>query len=231
MTSAPRIGFDRYIARQWATTALKIRARQAQPEDLQALLDAAGLGVAAHKKTRTVLNRLWLEPRTELAAYADRGVAIFKARPDVPPTALHWGMALATYPFFGKVVELIGRLTALQGDCVRETYGEREGTTRMTNMVIQSLASWGGVERIDQGKRIVRIDPVWIEDEWLSTWLVEAVLRYTGKSLAIANLSSKSVLFPFRLTQALDWAVSNNEHMRVRTEGSGHWLVALRDAP
>jgi hypothetical protein len=45
----------------------------------------------------------------------------------------------------------VGRLSAIQGDCasaevhrrMSETYGEREGTRRMTNMVIQSQASWG----------------------------------------------------------------------------------------
>ena len=53
------------------------------------------------------------------------------------------------------VAELVGRLSAIQGDCasaevhrrMSETYGEREGTRRMTNMVIQSQASWGSVTR------------------------------------------------------------------------------------
>jgi hypothetical protein len=60
-------------------------------------------------------------------------------------------MAIAAYPFFGKVAELIGRLTAIQGDCataeihrrMAETYGEREGTHRAANRVIQTQASWG----------------------------------------------------------------------------------------
>jgi hypothetical protein len=125
------------------------------------------LGVEAKKKTRTVLNRLWLEPRAELVDYADRGVAIYKTQPDIPIAALCWGMAVATYPFFGKVAELVGRLSAIQGDCasaevhrrMSETYGEREGTRRMTNMVIQSQASWGAVERVEKGKRVIRLAP------------------------------------------------------------------------
>lgn len=52
---------------------------------------------------KAVLNRLWLEPRAELVDYADRGAAIFKAHADVPVAALHWGMAVATYPFFVSV--------------------------------------------------------------------------------------------------------------------------------
>jgi hypothetical protein len=61
-------------------------------------------------------------------------------------------MAIATYPFFGKVAELVGTtVTPLQGDCaaaevhrrMSELYGEREGTYRMTNMVLQSQCQLG----------------------------------------------------------------------------------------
>ena len=157
-SSAPKIGFDRFIQLDWAAAALNVRAGVAGLDDLNALLDAAELGVEAKKKTRTVLNRLWLEPRAELVDYADRGVAIYKTQPDIPVSALCWGMSTATYPFFGKVAELVGRLSAIQGDCasaevhrrMSETYGEREGTRRMTNMVIQSQASWGAVERVEK---------------------------------------------------------------------------------
>jgi hypothetical protein len=166
-SSAPKIGFDRFIQLDWAAAALNVRAGVAGLDDLNALLDAAELGVEAKKKTRTVLNRLWLEPRAELVDYADRGVAIHKTQPDIPVAALCWGMSVATYPFFGKVAELVGRLSAIQGDCasaevhrrMSETYGEREGTRRMTNMVIQSQASWGAVERVEKGKRVIRLPP------------------------------------------------------------------------
>lgn len=137
----------------------------------------------AKKKTRTVLNQLWLEPRAELVEYADRGVAIHQTQPDTPISALCWGMSVATYPFFGKVAELVGRLSAIQGDCasaevhrrMSETYGERKGTRRMTNMVIQSQASWGTVERVEKGKRV------------------------TGKPISVPSLQSLPVLFPYRL--------------------------------
>lgn len=234
-SSAPQIGFDRFIQLDWAATALNVRAGTAGLDDLNALLDAAGLGVEAKKKTRTVLNRLWLEPRDELVDYADRGVAIHKTRSDIPIASLCWGMAVATYPFFGKVAELIGRLSAIQGDCasaevhrrMSEVYGEREGTRRMTNMVIQSQASWGAVDRVEKGKRVIRLAPTAIDNDELTAWLIEGAVRYVGKPVSMPSLQSLPVLFPFALTRPLAYVVSNSPNLALRSEGPSNQFVSL----
>jgi len=49
-SSAPKIGFDRFIQLDWAAAALNVRAGVAGLDDLNALLDAAELGVEAKKK-------------------------------------------------------------------------------------------------------------------------------------------------------------------------------------
>lgn len=236
--SVPQIGFDRFIPLEWAAAALRVRAGLGTLDEFSALLDAAGLGVAARKKTRTVLNRLWLEPRPELAEFADRGVAIFKADPSVPIAALTWGMAIATYPFFGKVSELVGRLSALQGDCasaevhrrMSEAYGEREGTYRMTNMVLQSQASWGAIERIEKGKRLVRLDSIVVSDEQAVAWLIEAALRYVGKPVSVPSLSSLAVIYPFILDQPLGYVASKSPQLELKSQGAGNQCVCLRTA-
>ncbi|AGX87601.1 hypothetical protein [Candidatus Symbiobacter mobilis] len=145
-------------------------------------------------------------------------------------------MSVATYPFFGKVAELVGRLTAIQGDCasaevhrrMSETYGEREGTRRTTNMVIQSLASWGIVERVAKGKRIIRLAPTGIDNDELTAWLIEAAVRYVGKPVSIPSLQSLPVLFPFTLTRHLAYVVSNSANLSLRSEGPSNQFVALR---
>lgn len=235
-SSAPQIGFDRFIQLDWATVALNVRAGMVGLDDLNALLDAAGLGVEAKKKTRTVLNRLWLEPRSELVDYANRGVAIYKEQQDIPVSALCWGMAVATYPFFGKVAELVGRLSAIQGDCasaevhrrMSETYGEREGTRRMTNMVIQSEASWGVVERVENGKRVIRLDPTMVNNDELTAWLIEAAVRYAGKPISVPSLQSLPVMFPFTFTRPLAYVISNSPSLTLRSEGPSNRFAALR---
>ena len=234
--TAPQIGFDRFIQLDWVTAALKVRAGVASLDELNALLDAAGLGLAARKKTRTVLNRLWLEPRADLVDFANRGAEIFKANPGVPIAALSWGMAIASYPFFGKVAELLGRLSALQGDCssadvhrrMSEIYGEREGIYRMTNMVLQSQAGWGAMERVEKGKRLIRKAAITVTNDRAVAWLMEAALRYSRKAVPVATLQSMAVLFPFLLDQPLGYVASNSPMLEVRSEGPSNQFVALR---
>lgn len=235
-TSAPKIGFDRFIQLDWVATALDVRAGNAQLGDLNELLDEAELSIEAKKKTRTVLNRLWLGPRHELVDFADRGIAIHTAEPELPTAALSWGMAVATYAFFGKVAELVGRLSAIQGDCasaevhrrMSEVYGEREGTRRMTNMVIQSQGSWGALERREKGKRVVRLAPTVIESDELTAWLIEAAVRYIGKPIPVQSLQSLPVLFPFKLTRPLAFVVSTCPNLVLRSEGPSSQSVALQ---
>lgn len=237
-STVPQIGFDRFIQLDWVACALKVRANLLSIDELNGLLDAAGLGVAARKKTRTVLNRLWLEPRPELVDFADRGARLFRDQLDISASVLSWGMAIATYPFFGKVAELMGRLSALQGDCtsaelhrrMSEIYGEREGTYRMTNMVLQSQASWGAMERVDKGKRLIRCAPTILTNDHLVAWLVEAVLRYAGKAMSISALQSMPVIYPFALERPIAYVASNSPPLELRSEGSASQFVALRES-
>ena len=234
---APQIGFDRFIRLDWVAAALKVRAGLANLDELNELLDAAGLGLVARKKTRTVLNRLWLEQRVDLVDFANRGAEIFKANPGVPIPALSWGMAIATYPFFGKVAELMGRLSALQGDCssaevhrrMSETYGEREGIYRMTNMVLQSQANWGTIERVEKGKRLIRKSAITVANDQAVVWLMAAALRYSGKAVPVTTLQSMAVLYPFLLDQPLGYLASNSPMLEVRSEGTSNQFVALRN--
>jgi hypothetical protein len=234
-TSVPQTGFDRFVPLEWSACALRVRSSAEAPEALEAMMDAAGLGAPSKKKSRSVLKGLWLEPRSDLIALADRGVAIHKEAGDAAVPALSWGMAIAAYPFFGKVAELIGRLTAIQGDCaaaeihrrMAETYGEREGTHRAANRVIQTQASWGAIERVDRDRRLIRQPRQTIVDDTLIAWLIEAAVRYAGKGISVPTLQSSGVLFPFLLDRPLALIVSRSPGLELHSEGPRAQLVML----
>lgn len=231
----PQIGFDRFIQLDWAESALKIRAGTANLQELIDVLDANHPGAAAKQKTRTVLNRLWLEPRLGLVDLADRAVGIYLEAPSAPVAALTWGMAIATYPFFGNVAQIVGRLTALQGDCasaevhrrMAETYGEREGTRRMTNMVLQSQASWGAIERVENGKRIQRRTTIALHGSEVAAWLVEASLRFSGRALTVASLDSSPIIYPFGLGGSISYLLSKSDKLELRADSGGNQIVEL----
>jgi hypothetical protein len=231
----PQIGFDRYIQLDWARSALRVRAGLETLEELADLIDASHTGTPAKKKTRTVLNRLWLEPRSELAALSDCAVAIYKSDPGASVAALSWGMAIATYPFFGAVAEIVGRLVRLQGECssaevhrrMAEVYGEREGTRRMTNMVLQSQANWGAIERHNNGKNIMARSNLITLAPDLELWLVEAALRHAGRGMPISSISTTPVLFPFSFSDRLAYNLSQSERFAVRVDSASNRIVAL----
>lgn len=110
-----------------------------------------------------------------------------------------------------------------------EIYGDRDGIARAVSRVLQSQESWGMIERVEKGKRLVRKAPITLSDEQVVIWLVEAVIRFTGKAVSLANLQSMPMLYPFVLDQPLAYAVSSSKKLELRSEGVGGQFVALRD--
>lgn len=237
--TAPQIGFDRFIQLDWVAAALKVRAGTASLEELHELLDTAGLGKEAKAKTKTKLNALALEPRPDLVDFIDRGVNVFRAT-DIAGelAAFAWGAAIATYPYFGKVAELTGRLTSIQGDCavseihrrISEVYGDREVTKRATQAVIQTQANWGAIERVEKGKRLIRLAARSLPNNKMVAWLVEAALRCHGKAVSLSSLHSLPLIYPFTFDQSLAYMVASSQMIELRSEGSSNQLVGLRSA-
>ena len=232
----PQIGFDRLIRLEWIRAALEVRTGQRSVDQVEEMLSNAGLGKEAMAKTRTKLNGLCLQPRPDLADFVARGSSLLTAVPPVPVAAIAWGMAITVYPFFAKVAELAGRLTAIQGDCstleihrrISEVYGERQVTKRATQAVLQTQADWGAVDRLEKGKRIARKPLIAVTNEQAVAWLIEGVVRAAGRPISAAALQAHPILFPVLLDQPLAYVVSKNTNLEMRTEGGGGTIVAFR---
>ncbi len=232
-TSAPRIGFDRFIRSEWADCALNIRRGVEDISELDRLFDRAKLGAAARVKTMTVLKKLWLRPSPSLKELADRCSTAAKHTPqDMLP--LHWVMAVSSYPFFGKVAELFGKLSSIQGDCapaelhrrMSEIYGEREGTYRMTNMVVQTHADWRTMRRTK--KRLERSDALRVDNSELAALLVEAAVRYHGKSLPSSAIFALPILYPFKVSTRIANLASRSDKLELRSNSRGEPMLTIR---
>jgi len=68
--------------------------------------------------------------------------------------------------------------------------------------VIQTQANWRAIERVEKGKRLVRLPARNLKNDKMAAWLVEAALRYQGKPISLATLQSLAV-YPFVIDQPL----------------------------
>src|SRR3546814_460692 len=109
-----------------------------------------------------------------------------------------------------------------------EIYGEREGTRRMTNMVLQSQASWGAIDRTLNGKRLARKPKTQVNEPKLIAWLVEACVRYSGRPLPITTLDSYPSVFPFQMKEPLSYVLSSSCTVELRTDGISNQVVDVK---
>ena len=161
------------------------------------------------QKTITILTKIWHNVPSELAALRDEGLARLPTLDSAHRQALHWGMTIATYPFWGVVAAQAGRLLRLQNTAsaaeiqrrVREQHGERQTVSRAAARVMRSFIDWGVLEDTKAKGLYVAGKRREIADPCVAAWLVEALLRSNvggGKGRAVLRHPS---LFPFQLPQ------------------------------
>jgi hypothetical protein len=236
-TKVPLIGFDRFVDIEWCRTAFDAAATQNSIEIVRDQVATMLPGSESQRKTLDILKRISVKPFAHLTDFISRGTAIYKRQGQDVVLPLTWGASIASYPFFGKTSETAGRLLALQGDCsikelqrrMAEQYGDRNGIERAVTRVVQTQTSWQALTRDETEKRILKLDAVLIDDDELTAWLVEAVVRYLGKPTSVTNLQSVPVLFPFSLIQPLGYAISSSQNLCLRSEGPYSQFVDLKN--
>ncbi len=230
------IGFDRYVQLDWCELTLEAAVKSKTTEEVKDEISKILTGAESRRKTFDILKRLWLQPIDGCEDFSKRGVELYRKNGASAVSPLSWGSAMVTYPFFGKTAEITGRLLSIQGDCsikevqrrMAEIYGDRDGIARAVSRVLQSQESWGMIERVEKGKRLIPKAPINLSDEQVVVWLIEAVIRFTGKAVSLANLQSMPVLYPFVLDQPLAYAVSRCNFLELRSEGINGQFVSIR---
>lgn len=242
-----QIGFSQRIRLEWfeqtANLMLAGNDKAAINDALQDLLrDKLSVGGKAvrgnREKVITILLKTWLTVPRELEKLRDEGLEMLQGLPRKDRIAVHWGMALAVYPFWGAVAAHTGRLLRLQGTAaaahvqrrIKEDYGERETASRAARRVLRSFIDWGVLNETgdkgvySQGKQYP------VEEPGLIAWMVEAsLLARVNGSAAMKDLLDSPSIFPFRLAHiSAEHAASLSPRLNILRHGLDDDLVMLK---
>ena len=236
------IGFDRKVRLSWldATAEWTMQGLSA-PEiraQLERLLDGQVAGEGSHSargKTMTVLLHVWMAVPAAAVPLRDDALTLLRGRTGRDRLPLHWGMCLATYPFFRDVAATTGRLLALQGEAslsqivrrMAESWGERSTLTRAVQRIIRSFVEWGvlaetGVRGVfSPAARIV------VAGNGVGPWLLEAgLVSYGRREYPLRGLAGAS-LYPLDLTVSVR-DVSGNPRLELYRQGIDEDVVVLK---
>jgi hypothetical protein len=209
-------------------------------ELLKDKVSVGGHAVRGNKeKAITILMKIWLNVPGDLEAVRDDGLELLKILPRKDQIAVHWGMAMAVYPFWAAVAAHTGRLLRLQGTVaaahvqrrVREQYGERETVSRAARRVIRSFVDWDVLSKTFE-KGIYSQGRIYsIDDPRLISWLIEASLQARSNgSAATRDLLDSPSIFPFHLMHvSAEHLVSMSPRLDLLRHGLDDDFVMLRD--
>ena len=218
MSRAKRtIGFDRKVQLDWLDATAGWVAEGLSPAEIRNRLDGilagkvAGEGSHSAKgKTKTVLLHIWVLVPDDLVELRDEGIALSRGLGALAHLPLHWGMCMATYPFFREVAATTGRLLNVQGTAALsqirrrmvETWGERSTLPRAVARVVRSFVDWGVIrETTDRGVFAAAPKIGTKERNSVEAWLVKACLSNGEKDMvSLRQLAADPSLFPFRLS-------------------------------
>jgi hypothetical protein len=240
MRRTATIGFDRKLRQEWLDVIAAKQSAGLTVRELRRLghqfLRGDCPADEARGKTLTVLFHLWVDVPAKAASLRDAAGELFV---DVEPhqrIALHWGLGLATYPFFRDVADTTGRLLALQGDVslaqiqrrLAERWGEKSTTKRATQRIVRTWIDWRVLRENKQKGLYFGNQPIVISGS-LACWVIEAVLVGSESGSQIITHARKAPsLFPFETKIAVH-ELRQAPRLTVHRQGWGEDVVVLDD--
>src|SRR5690606_1908787 len=242
-----QIGFSQRVRLEWLErTANLVLAGNDEASIYNALQelfeDKLSVGGNAKRGNRekviTILMKIWVRPPRDLHPLHREGLKLLSHLPREDHIAVHWGMAMAVYPFWGAVAAHVGRLLRLQGTAaasqvqrrVREQYGGRGTVSRAARRVLRSFVDWEVLkETSEKGVYPAGLSLAIAQVEVIA-WLAEAFLHaHPNASVALRTVLDSTSLFPFRLSPvSAAHLVAVSGRLDVLRHGLDQDLIMLR---
>lgn len=241
---ADGVGFSVGLKVEWLEQAAALVSLGKTPADVRSsLADILSAELAEGKDARTgsrgrainVVSMMWAEPSTSLVPLRDAALELLPVTPSNQHLALHWGLAIASYPFFAAVAESTGRLLRLQDVAagrevhrrVAERYGDRATVVRATGIALGNMVQWGALEA-DNRRRVYRMAEHLGVGRDVSLVLLQALLHASGgESAPLEALLHSPALFPFGLPSLTPHDVDECPGLDAITLGGSEATVSL----
>ena len=243
MNRRKTIGFDRRLALDWLeATASRVAAGDSLEELRAGMWQYLEGKVSGDKfnsdrgKTMTVLSRIWGKVPAAVEPLKTRAVAAFQTSKARDHLALHWAMAIASYPVFSDVAATAGRLLTLQNSFslaqltnrMVAQWSERPVLVKSTQRIIRSHVDWGALADTETRGVYGRAPKSLPVSKEIALLLCEALLLDNEHhSLPANQLLDHPALFPF--THSLTLAALREEPVfDVHRQGIDGDMVELR---
>jgi hypothetical protein len=246
MTTRTQVGFSQRIQLAWLERTAELLQAGNTRDQIQAALDEVlkdklSVGSDARRGNRgkvvTILLKIWVDIPEGIEDLRNDGLEHLKRLPPQEHLPVHWGMTMAVYPFFGMVIETIGRLLRLQGYAaaaqvqrrLSEQLGERETIARAARRIMRCCIDWGVLQETGEKGIYQATHPRPIEDPKLATWLVEAALVASGtRAGTLLAMVQSPALFPFTISGINGYAIESNGRLELFRQGLDEDVVTLR---
>lgn len=246
-TKRRTIGFDRKIQLTWLDATADWAAQGLSVSDIRERLEqsleakVAGTGPhSARGKTMTVLLHIWVLVPDALVPLRDDGLTLLRERSGRDRLPLHWGMCMATYPFFRDVAATTGRLLSLQGTValsqvvrrMTESWGERSTSIRAAQRLVRSFVEWGVLAETDYRGIFAPAPKVTVaHDNGLGPWLLEAgISNCDRQARPFRSLVGAASFFPLNLKLS-PRDVGSSPRLEVYRQGLDEDVVMLKERP
>lgn len=235
----PLVGFDRYVEKAWMDEAARSVIEGNNLNSVNEALDEYLLpsinGETSRRKTKNILTATWVKSLPVESEFKRQAADLFARADKQEQLIIHYGMSIATYPFFMSLSKILGRLFKLQDEVsnvefyrrVIETVGDRDSIKRAAARYLQSLIEWGVLEQ--SGRAAVKPGAkVQVLGAEITTWLYSSVLFSTDRDrLSVDDITSDPAWFPFEMSHGY-FNPNDSEIIEVVHQGVGSTLVALK---
>lgn len=230
-----KIGFDRFLALEWADYALELflsgQDELANYGYLKEYLKREIKVVETARKTANQLKRLWLNnPFLSLRVKTKEN---FQKENIVNNSLYHFGMAINVFPVFYTTCQKMGELSAIQDqfdtrmiiDRVARDFVSPNSIPRVVTRVIQTLIDWGFVSTHDS---ILTANKVAVTNTLTSLWLIDALFS-TEKidEITLSNLVTLPVKIGIDLGDIRKILAQSAPHT-IRRNGAEEFIIDKR---